>query len=284
MDHDEARALLELAAAEPDGFERLAAGDTSEAAALAGHLAGCPSCAADVESLGRVTATLRSVIRELPRPELRTRTLAYVAATGRPRGSLVPTGTTLAPPSAALSEPTTEPALPVTAPAAAAARPRRGIWPAIAAAAVLVAAIGLAGWWTTREALHEQQQISSGLAAVTEAAFRVQSQPDAELVTLAGTSGSGQERGEVSFSVASSELVVVAEGLSEPPDGMEYRCWVEREGSRARIGKMYMGGGLSYWAGRSEWVAELVPGAWFGVSLEAEAGAAAGDPILLGEL
>ena len=34
--------------------------------ALAGHLAGCPSCAAEVEVLGRVSTTLRSVIRELP--------------------------------------------------------------------------------------------------------------------------------------------------------------------------------------------------------------------------
>src|SRR5262245_64619409 len=41
MEHTEARELLELAAVEPDGFERLAAGDTAEAAALAGHLAGC---------------------------------------------------------------------------------------------------------------------------------------------------------------------------------------------------------------------------------------------------
>ena len=45
MDHTEARELLEDAAVEPGGFERLTAGDTPNAALLAGHLAGCIECA-----------------------------------------------------------------------------------------------------------------------------------------------------------------------------------------------------------------------------------------------
>lgn len=287
MDHSDARALLELAAAEPDGFERLAAGDTPEAAALAGHLAGCQACAADVEALGRVSATLRSTIRELPRPELRARTLAFVAATGRPRGAAATAtadaievrGAGLAGDDAAATTPPAQPAATQVE-----RRDSRWAWPAIAAAAMLVAAIGLAGWWTTREALEDERHASAGLAAVTEAAFRVQAQPDAQLVALAGTSGTGQEKGELSFSVASSELVVIADGLAEPPDGMEYRCWVEIEDVRARVGTMYQGGGLSYWAGRSEKVAELVPGARFGVSLGPKDGAAAGEAVLVGEL
>ena len=48
MDHAEARELLEIAAIEPGGFARLVAGDTPEAAALAGHLAGCADCAAEL--------------------------------------------------------------------------------------------------------------------------------------------------------------------------------------------------------------------------------------------
>jgi hypothetical protein len=287
MDHSEARALLELAAAEPDGFERLAAGDTPEAAALAGHLAGCPDCAADVEALGRASATLRAAIRELPRPELRARTLAFVAATGRPRGAAATAAAGAAEASAPglAAEGTPATALPGQPIATPVERPAsRWAWPAIAAAAMLVAAIGLAGWWTTREALEDERHASAGLAAVTEAAFRVQAQPDAQLVALAGTSGTGQERGELSFSVASSELVVVAEGLAEPPDGMEYRCWVEVDDVRARVGTMYQGGGLSYWAGRSEKVAELAPGAKFGVSLGPKDGAANGEAVLVGEL
>jgi hypothetical protein len=286
MDHDEARALLELAATEPDGFERLAAGDTPEAAALAGHLAGCPACATDVEALGRMSTTLRSVIRTMPRPELRSRTLAYVAATGRPRAVAMPAGSTvLDPATVAGPEHSLEADAPseVSRPRSAMA-PRRWVWPAISAAAIIVAAIGLAGWWATLGELEAERHISEGLAAVTEAAFRVQSQPDAVLVPLAGTSGTGQEKGELSFSVASSELVVIAEGLAAPPDGMEYRCWVERDDARARIGRMYQGGGLSYWSGWSETVSALEPGARFGVSLETVGGAGSGEPILLAEL
>ena len=44
MDHDAVREQLELAAVEPDGLERLMAGDTPTAQAVAGHLAGCPAC------------------------------------------------------------------------------------------------------------------------------------------------------------------------------------------------------------------------------------------------
>ena len=41
MDHNEVRELLEDAAVEPGGLERLMAGDTPNAALVAGHLAGC---------------------------------------------------------------------------------------------------------------------------------------------------------------------------------------------------------------------------------------------------
>ena len=58
MDHAEARELLEIAAVEPGGFDRLIAGDTIDAAALAGHVAGCSECAAEMESL---VALLRRV-------------------------------------------------------------------------------------------------------------------------------------------------------------------------------------------------------------------------------
>src|SRR5688500_4042145 len=85
MEHAEARELLEVAAVEPDGFERLAAGDTPEAAALAGHLAGCAECASEMERLRRASAVIRDSVRTMAPPDLRERTLAYVEALGRPR-------------------------------------------------------------------------------------------------------------------------------------------------------------------------------------------------------
>ena len=42
-DHAAVREQPRLAAVQPGGLDRLTAGDTTEAATLAGHLAGCPS-------------------------------------------------------------------------------------------------------------------------------------------------------------------------------------------------------------------------------------------------
>ena len=87
MDHAEARELLDIAAVEPGGLDRLVAGDTPAATALAGHLAGCPDCSEEFSRL-RVSATvLRDVIATQPPAELRARTLAFVAAVGRPRAA-----------------------------------------------------------------------------------------------------------------------------------------------------------------------------------------------------
>ena len=58
MDHDATREQLELAALEPDGLDRLMAGDTATAQAVAGHLAGCPSCAALLEQEAALDAAL----------------------------------------------------------------------------------------------------------------------------------------------------------------------------------------------------------------------------------
>src|SRR5258705_2749405 len=87
MEHAEARELLEIAAVEPGGFARLIAGDTPEAAALAGHLAGCTSCSEEMERLRRSAGVIRGAVRLMPSPDLRDRTLAYVAALGRPRSA-----------------------------------------------------------------------------------------------------------------------------------------------------------------------------------------------------
>ena len=85
MDHAEALERIEIAAAEPEGLERLMAGDTPDAAAVAGHLAGCPSCAEQLVAIRRTAVLARHVIEAEPDPELRERTLAFVRAVGRER-------------------------------------------------------------------------------------------------------------------------------------------------------------------------------------------------------
>jgi hypothetical protein len=85
MEHDEVRDLLADAAIEPGGLDRLMAGDTPTAALVAGHLAGCPECTDELERLRRSVGIIRPMVRATPPPELRERTLAYVAGLGRER-------------------------------------------------------------------------------------------------------------------------------------------------------------------------------------------------------
>ena len=56
MDHDATREQLELAAVEPGGLDRLMAGDTATAQAVAAHLAGCPACTEELARLERAVA------------------------------------------------------------------------------------------------------------------------------------------------------------------------------------------------------------------------------------
>lgn len=280
MEHAEARELLEIAALEPGGFDRLAAGDTPEAAALAGHIAGCTECAAELERLRRASAVIREAVRTAPPADLRERTLAYVAALGRPRGSDGP----------ATALPTALPTAPVRAadPGARRVAPGRRLWAASIAAAVLVAIVGTSLFVAqSRDSLIETQarQIAA-LAKVATWSHRIDGEPDAEYVVLEGTAsgGSGAE-GTLAFSPGTKELVVLAQGLPQPAAGMQYRCWVETDGGRRRIGQMFFGGDVAYWVGPVDELTGVGPGTRFGVSLvPADGDSLAGDPVLLGEL
>ncbi len=86
-EHRDAREALELAAAEPGGLDRLEAGDTAEAIAVAGHLAGCPDCLEELARLRRAETLLRPVIASEPDPALRERTLALIREVGVQRGA-----------------------------------------------------------------------------------------------------------------------------------------------------------------------------------------------------
>ncbi|HEV8545552.1 MAG TPA: anti-sigma factor [Candidatus Limnocylindrales bacterium] len=286
MEHAEARELLEVAAVEPLGFERLAAGDTPEAAALAGHLAGCPECAEEMERLRRASAVVREVVRTLPPADLRERTLAFVAAVGRQ-----PQQGTEAAGAASRAVPATVTAEATSAPVArppSVVSPRLGFWVASIAAAVAIALLGtsiLVG--RDREAtIAAQAEDIDSLAEVAIWTVRINGLPDAQHVDLAGTgtAGSGAS-GTLVFSPTSKEVVVLARGLPEPVAGLEYRCWMEIGGGRTKVGRMFLGGGVAYWVGNVEAVSQAVAGTPFGVSLvQADGDSVSGDPILAGEL
>ena len=270
MDHDATREQLDLAAAEPGGLDRLMAGDTPAAQAVAAHLAGCSSCTDELARLERASGLIRDVVRERAPADLRERTLAAIRAAGVQRGT----------PAAAMASPSTSIAGGV---AGASGRGRSALgWIAAIAAAVVVSVVAtsvIVGWQVDARLATEGTMIED-LQEVTIATLQLTAEPDARRVTLAGAvPGIG---GDLIFSPRTTELVVVATGLTQPPAGQEYRCWVEQAGHRQRVGKMFFSEDLAYWIGPAPAVEGLVDGATFGVSLVAADGAAQDTVPVLG--
>lgn len=287
MDHAEARELLELAAVEPGGLARLMAGDTPEAASLAAHLAGCAECTAEMARLRHAAGILRGVVRTTPPPELRERTLALVRGVGRDRSGGRAAGVALA-------------AVAATQPPAA----PRGLQPASGRRASLARVVGLAAVLAVaivgtglaigvprdaaiadRDAtIRRQAEAVKDLVAMTVGTLRVAGQADARHVALASTTGA-QASGSLVFSRTGRELVITATGLMEPDAGHEFRCWMEADGRRQLVGKMFFGGGLAYWVGPVEALSAAPADASFGVSLvDLGNPSGSGEPFLTGGL
>lgn len=278
MDHVEARELLDLAAVEPGGLDRLVAGDTPAAISLAGHLAGCPTCMDEYGRLRQVSAVLRDVIATQPPAELRDRTLAFIAAVGRRRaetaGGAIPGPVAVELPPDGLAHVRSR--LLVR---------RRLAWLAAAAALVVVSA-GASGYAVSsiRDSAARQASLQlEGLAEVATWTVRLDAQPDVRRVVLtAKAPGAGASQvGSLVFSPGSQQLVVVADGLPDPPAGQEYRCWVEVAGARQRLGRMYLSGDLGYWVGDAPAVAAIPAGSVFGVSLADISGSGGASPSIL---
>jgi len=299
MDHAEARELFEIAAVEPDGLDRLMAGDTPEAARLAGHLADCPACGDELMRVRRVAAVVREVVRDLPPADLRERTLARVAAVGRPRGPALPTPTvawtpTVASTPAVIPVPAVTPVPDAAAPRArerAARAPSGSLRTIASVAAVLIAVIGTgvvvsaqrdAEVASQAAALARADQAVTALAKVSAWSMRVSAEDDAAHVVLTGVPGEAAT-GTILFAPSTGDLVVVVSDLAEPPEGQEYRCWVDAGGERRPVGRMFFGGGLAYWVGPVEALADVRPGTTFGITLvDADGPSLADDPVLLG--
>jgi hypothetical protein len=287
MDHAEALERIEIAAAEPDGLERLMAGDTPDGAAVAGHLAGCPSCVSELARIKRTAEVAREVIRAEPDPALRDRTLAFVRAVGRDRSGA----------EAGAGAPAPVAPAPVVLPTAVTVGEpipiggaRRGSvnrlgWLAAAAAVILV--VGAAGFYaggaTTRGDGTARESTVALLSETAATALRIGAQPDAQTVELTATAAYPDSTGSLAFSATTGELVAVAWDLAPEAPGEQYGCWVEVNGQRERLGRMYWAGDMWTWAGPVQGLGELPAGAVFGVSL-IPAGGGPGEPALTGKL
>ncbi len=315
MEHDDALELIEIAAAEPAGIDRLMAGDTPEAARLAGHLAECAACGQELVRIRRLAAIVREMVLDLPAPELRERTLARVAAVGRlaptagslagpaeanaggpptPAPAVAPDITATGPSAVAGADATAAPAeaTPTALPAARARRrPPAALRTVASVAAVLIAVVGTgiivsaqrdAEFADQAAAIARADQAVAALAKVSAWSMRVGAEPDASRVVLAGAPGEAA-RGTIVFAPTTLDLVVVVSDLAEPPPGQEYRCWVDVASGREPVGRMFFGGGLAYWVGPVDALAEVTPGTLFGISLVDANGSSLSDgPVLTG--
>ena len=172
---------------------------------------------------------------------------------------------------------------PVTAPAPSRRRSTLAWLGAIAAAVLLSVGVTTAVLNDRHQAeLAAQADTIADLRHVTEATVAVAAEADSQSVALAGTQDPSMA-GSIVFSPTSTELVVVATGLTQPPAGQEFSCWMDAGAGRVRIGKMFFGGGLAYWVGDSPAIAGLDSPATFGVSL-VDVGSTSMDqaPVLIG--
>ena len=288
MDHEGTREQLELAAVEPGGLERLMAGDTPNAQAVAAHLAGCPSCTDELMRLQRASTLIRGAVREMPPADLKERTLATIRAEGVRRPLVAASA---AAGTASVGVASQAGAQAVSAPAAvpattgdAARRARRTQWLGWAgtiAAAVLLSVITTTAVVNNRvdNQIAAQNVEIAALETVATDTMGVASAPDAEHVALRSVSDPAVA-GELVYSSSNSALVVTATGLTKPPTGHEYRCWLESGGKREAVGRMFFSTHLAYWTGKVAALSGLSDGARFGVSLDS----VDSDPVLVGEL
>ena len=89
---------------------------------------------------------------------------------------------------------------------------------------------------------------TTALAAVATTLDRVILDPAHRAVEL--RTANGVAGGSVVWT--SRDLVVLTTALSAPPADAVYRCWVERDGKRSPIGRMFFAGGTGYWTGSLE--------------------------------
>jgi Anti-sigma-K factor rskA, C-terminal len=199
--------------------------------------------------------------------------LALVAEVGRPRADVVlDSGDAVSPDSIG----------PITPPATRASRRRFAL---IALGAAAVFALLAAGSFVAADMQNQLDQARVEAAHLHDLYAEIETllqQPTARLVALQNESGA--PAGALVLDPTSNQIAVLSDDLPPPPSGMEYRCWVEADGQRQAVGRMWFESGLAYWAGKNDGIAAWPAGSSFGVSLEEADQPASGPAVLSGKL
>lgn len=199
--------------------------DDLERARFEQHLAGCPDCRAEVDSLREAAGLLAETTTTTPPPDLRARVLGDIAQV-RPL-----------PPPATDAEPTAEPAAgpEVAAATGSRAAPARRRWlPALAAAVVLAAVgVGVAVTEPFSDDGSSQVQLSA-----TEQVLRADDATRHDVVLADG----GKADAYIVRSEAHEGAVLVTGDMGAPPRGKVYELWLQAEdGTMAPAGLMAQG-------------------------------------------
>jgi hypothetical protein len=238
MQHAEAHERLADLALEPGALAALDRDPSPVSVELRAHIAGCAICTTELEAWRRTQATVRETFSgsitgpasatiddqpiALP-PELRA-AVARIPALERARAA--------------------SPGGAGTPTLLSSRRTFRGrAWFGLAAALV----VALAG--SGALALNQVHQLDTARAESAELGKLIHTtelilaEPANKSVAL--TSADGTSAGIVAWS--KSDAIVIAANLTEPPPGLIYRCWVEKDGTRSPVGDMAFHQGLGYW-------------------------------------
>ena len=305
LGHAEAHERLADLALEPGALDALGAPGSDP---LAAHLVTCPTCRADVDAWRRTQARLaeargpiedRVNLAELAADEpislpagLRDAVLGSIRRQPGGMASAPPPGetaTAVAGPIVDDSESRPPTNLSVGSPSIVApSRLRLGMRrPSLSGALALVAvlAVAVVGGATLIDQatrLDHARQETAALEAVTATVDRILRDPSHWVVDLRGVDG--QVEGSLSWS--NRDIVVLTTALESPSADRVYRCWIERDGTRSKVGEMWFAGGTAFWTGSlDEWATtSFEAGGTFGVSLEPVVGPAGNPAVLAAEL
>lgn len=201
------------------------------------HLAECPACRAEVESLREAGALLAETVLDVPPAGLRDRVLAQ-AATVRP--------------------------LPPIVPEVVSRRPARRWFPALAAAAAVVAVLGVGSAvvvqpWDDDTSQSPRTPLEELKAAADVETFS-QDFPDGSRATLYR-------------SASLNQAVVQTSGMADAPAGKVYELWLQHDDRMVAAGLMPDGPDNVV-----ELVGDPATADGFGITVETDGGSTTGEP------
>jgi len=270
MDHAAAHERIEDLLLEPARLDALERSTVPQDVALREHLAGCPACTADLESLRHLQVAVGRSLPAGATPEARAAVVEPIEVPPSLRASVL----------AAIGDPergaSSGPGAPI---AITRGRPARALAPLLGLAASLAILVGsglvVADQLGQRAAAEADARELTAAIAVVDRMLATEHKV-VELSTTAGTAA-----GTISWS--RHDWVVLTKALAEPPTGKEYLCWLETDGRNVPIGRMEFAGPTAYWvASLDEWQTwEIGPTTRFVVTLEASGAAKRTGPAIL---